>query len=73
MDDSDHFEYRLPKPFKVRKENRKIQAGIDGSMKFKDNIKVLQNWILRELLGDKGYHEFLRKQKEYRDKRSQAV
>lgn len=69
MDDSNHFEYRLPEPFKVRKENRKIQAGIDGSLKFKDNIKVLQNWILREVLGDKSYHEFLHKQKEYRDKK----
>lgn len=69
MDDSYHFEYCLPKPFKVRKENRRIQAGIDGSLRFKDNRKVLQNWILRELLGDKGYHEFLRKQKEYREKR----
>ncbi len=69
MDCASHFEYRLPQPFKVRKENRRIQAGIDGSLRFKDNIKVLQNWILRELLGDKGYHEFLHKQKEYRDKR----
>lgn len=69
MDNSSHFEYRLPKPFKVRRENRKIQAGIDGSLKFKDNIKVLQNWILRELLGRKGYHDFLCKQKEYRDKK----
>lgn len=69
MDDANHFEYCLPKPFRVRKKNRKIQAGIDGSLRFKDNRKVLQNWILRELLGDKGYHEFLRKQKEYRNKR----
>ncbi len=69
IDDSEHFEYRLPKVFKVRKENRKIQAGIDGSLKFKDNIKVLQNWILREILGDKRYHELLHKQETYRNKK----
>ena len=69
IDGSDHFEYCLPVPFKMRKENRKIQAGIDGSLKLKDNIKVLQNWIMREILGDIGYHDFLRKQMEYRDKK----
>lgn len=69
MDDSSHFEYCLPEPFEMRRENRKIQAGIDGSLKFKYNVKVLQNWILREVLGAKGYHRFLQKQKEYRDKR----
>ena len=69
IDESESFEYRLPTPFKMRKENRKIQAGIDGSLKFRDNVKVLQNLILRELLGDRGYHIFIQKQKEYRSKR----
>lgn len=73
MDYSSHFEYCLPEPFIVRKENRKIQAGIDGSLKFKDNIKVLQNWILREVLGDKGYHEFLYKQQKYALRKNQGI
>lgn len=70
IDDSQHFEYRLPVPFKMRKENRKIQAGIDGSLKLRDNVKVLQNWILREILGDKGYHGLLRLQDKYKEKKS---
>lgn len=70
LDNSSNFEYRISVPFKMRKENRKIQAGIDGSLKLKDNIKVLQNWILREILGDKGYHNFLLKQKKLRDRKS---
>lgn len=72
IDESQSFEYCLPMPFKMRKENRRIQAGIDGSLKFRDNVKVLQNLILREILGDKGYHTFIRKQKEYRSKRKQS-
>ena len=67
---SESFEYRLPIPFKMRKENRKIQAGIDGSLKFRDNVKVLQNLILREILGCRGYHIFIQKQNEYRRKRN---
>lgn len=69
IDDSQHFEYIMPADFKERIENRRIMAEVDGSLKFKDNIKVLQNWILRELLGDKRYHEFLYKQKQIRDRK----
>ena len=69
IDESEHFEYHLPVPFRMRRENRRIQAGIDGNLKFGANIKVLQNLILRELLGDRGYHMFIRKQEEYRSKR----
>lgn len=69
IDESKYFEYHIPMDFKEHKENRKIMAGIDGSLKLRDNIKVLQNWILREILGDKRYHEFLRKQKQFRDRK----
>lgn len=68
IDDSDYFKYQIPTKFNLTKDNRLIQAGIDGSIKFKDNVKVLQNWILRKLLGDKGYHKFLQLQSEYREK-----
>lgn len=67
IDNSVNFEIYLPTVFKLTKENRFIQAGIDGNIKFKDNIKVLQNWVLREVLGYKGYHKFLQIQSKYRE------
>ncbi len=68
IDDNEHFEYKIPHPFDISGSNRKIQASTKASLKLKDNIKVLQNWLLFEILGYKGYHKFLEKQKEYRKK-----
>lgn len=66
IDEEKSFQYKVPQPFRVEKDNRLIRAGINGHLEFRYNVKVLQNWILREILGDKGYHTFLRKQIEYR-------
>lgn len=65
-----NFEYCIPTPFRMRNKNRKIQASVDGSLAFKDNIKVLQNWILREILGYKGYHQFLEIQQRFKEKKN---
>ncbi len=69
IDSHNNFEYCIPADFKLNKDNRLIQAGIDGKIKFKDNFKVLQNLVLREALGDKGYHKFLQIQNKYREKK----
>lgn len=63
------FDYVVPTLFRMEKDNRIIQAELDSSLRFRDSAKVLQNWILRELLGYKKYHWLIQKQKEYRDKK----
>lgn len=64
IDQNKHFEFVVPDPFRMEKDNRLIQAGLDyDSLKFKDSAKVLQNWLLYELLGNKNYHKLLKFQK----------
>lgn len=67
-----NFVYKIPESFRMEEDNRIIQAGIDGSLKFKDNIKVLQNWLLFKFLGEKGYHRFIETQKEFRSNKRRS-
>ena len=69
IDENEHFEYRIPRPFTMRNDNRKIQAATKASLKWKDNVKVLQNLVLFELLGFERYHKLLKKQEEIRNRK----